>query len=51
MAKEAKGTKDDPIPIKDRSEIRANLSYIIVKDKKEDADGEPVQTRRSPVRR
>jgi len=41
------GTKENPIPITDRSEARANVSYIIRKEK---SDGETVPHRRSPDR-
>lgn len=45
------GHKGNPIPIADRSEARANLSYVIVQDQKEASDGETVQGRRSANRR
>lgn len=39
---EIPGSKKNPIPIKDRTEARANLSYVIEPVKKEKAHGQAV---------
>lgn len=45
------GHKGNPIPIADRSEARANLSYILVTEDKEHSDGETIPRQRSKDRR